>query len=118
VSQPSPGVLPYQVVYSGLCREFTRQLLKRAVAKGRLAPVAQAVRDINTRLEWIPLDFGEPIRDLVHLAMVEFIGALAPLVVTYFVDETRRIVFVTVPFKLLPRSGLETAPGSQKPPTR
>src|SRR5205085_63734 len=60
MSQPSRGVPPYRVVYSGLCRDSTRQLLARAAAKGRSAEVAQVVRDVHTRLEWIPLDFGEP----------------------------------------------------------
>jgi hypothetical protein len=97
---------PFRVVYSGLCREETRQLLARASAKGRFTEVAQSVRGINTRLEWIPLDFGDPLRDLAHLGLQELVGTVPPLVVTYSVDEARRIVYVAVPFKLLPNSGL------------
>jgi hypothetical protein len=59
-----------------------------------------------TRGWWIPLDFGEPLRDFVQLGLQERIGTVAPLVVTYGVDEARRIVYVTIPFKLLPGSGL------------
>lgn len=106
MSQPSGGVPPYRVVYSGLCRDETRQLLARAGAKGRFAEVAQSVRDINTRLEWIPLDFGEPLQDYVHLGIKEHIGVLAPLVVKYGVDEDRHIVYVSLPFDLLPNTGL------------
>jgi hypothetical protein len=105
MSQSSPGVPPFRVVYSGLCREAARELLNRAAAKGRFAELAQALREINTRLEWIPLDFGEPLRDFVELGIQLRIGPVAPLVVTYGVDQARRIVYVTVPFKLLPRSG-------------
>jgi len=101
VSQPSGGVPPYRVVYSGLCRDETRQLLARAAAKGRVAEVAQTIRDINTRLEWIPLDFGEPLQDFVHLGIKEHIGVLGALVVKYGVDEGRRIVYVSLPFDLL-----------------
>jgi hypothetical protein len=105
VSQ-SPGVPPYRVVYSGLCRAQTTQLLTRAAAKGRFAEMARVVREIHTRLEWIPLDFGDPFRDLVHLGIQVRIGIIPPLVVTFGVDEARRIVHVILPFKLLPRSGL------------
>jgi hypothetical protein len=89
-----------------LCRDHTRQLLARAGGKGRFAEVARAVRDINTRLEWIPLDFGEPLRDFVPLGIQVRIGTIAPLVVTFGVDQDRRIVYVALPFDLLPKSGL------------
>jgi hypothetical protein len=74
--------------------------------QGRFTEVAQAIRGIDTRLQWIPLDFGEPLRDLVHLGIKEHIGVLAPLVVRYGVDEVRRLVYVALPFDLLPRSEL------------
>jgi hypothetical protein len=106
VSQPSKGVPPYRIVYSQLCRDTTKELLTRAVAQGQFAEVAQAVRDVNSRLEWIPLDFGEPLRDLLHLGIQVFIGSVPPLVVEYGIDEARRIVYVSNPFKLLPNSGL------------
>jgi len=106
VSQPSGGVPPYRVVYSDSCREQLRALLARVATKGRFAELAQAVRDIDTQLQWIPLDFGEPLQDLVHAGLREHIGVFAPLVVKYGVDEARRIVYVALPFDLLPRSGL------------
>ncbi len=106
MSQPSPGVPPFRVVYSGVCRDATRQLLTRAAAKGRFAELAKVVRDIHTRLKWIPLDFGEPFRYFAHLGIQLYIAPLAPLVVTYGVDEAKRIVYVAIPFKLLPQSGL------------
>jgi hypothetical protein len=94
------------VVYPGLCREETKQLLARAKPKGRTAEVANAIRGIDIRLQWIPLDFGEPLQDFVHLGIKEHIGVLEPIVVRYGVDEARRIVYVALPFDLLPRSGL------------
>ena len=106
MSQPSRGEPPYRVVYAERCREATSQLLARAAAKGQFAEIAQAVRDIHTRLEWIPLDFGEPLRDFIRLGLQERLGAIAPLVVTYGVDEGRRIVYVSLPFKLLAGTGL------------
>jgi hypothetical protein len=51
------------------------------------------------------VSFGDPLRDLVHLGLQERVGVLPPLVVTYAVDEARHIVYVSVPFKLLPNSG-------------
>jgi hypothetical protein len=109
VSRSTAGVPPYRVVYSDWCRETTRQLLARAAAKGRLVQFAQAVRDIERRLQWIPLDFGEPLRDFVKLGVQERLGSVAPLVVRFGVDEANRLVFVNLPFGLLPRSGLRAA---------
>jgi hypothetical protein len=79
--------------------------------RGRFAEVAQALRGIENRLKWIPLDFGEPLEDLVHMRLREYLGVVPPLVVRYGVDEARRLVYVALPFKLLPRSGLEAGPG-------
>ena len=106
MSAPGRGAPPYRVVYSELCRERARDLLARAAAQGRLAEVARAVRDLDRRLHWIPLDFGEPFQDLAELGLKEHIGVVTPLVVRYSVDEGRRLVYVAVPFRLLPRAGL------------
>lgn len=106
MSQPSGGVAPYRVVYSGLCLREAEQLLLRARAQGRFAEIAEAFRDVHRRLGWIPLDFGEPLRDFVHLGIQVRLGVRPPLVVTFGVDEVRRLVHVTIPFKLLSRSGL------------
>jgi len=106
VSQPSQGVPPFHGAYSGSCREATRQLLARTNAKGRLAEIALVVQDIHTRLQWIPLDFGDPLRDFVNLGIQARIATVPPLVVKFGVDETRQIVYVNLPFDLLSRSGL------------
>jgi hypothetical protein len=105
VKQPSGGIPPYQVSYSGLFRKQAKKLLVRAKTLGRFTEIAQVMQDINTRLEWIPLDFGEPLRDLVHLGLQERIGTIPPLVVTFAADEAKRLVYVALPFKLLPKSG-------------
>ncbi len=97
---------PYRVAYSGLCRNRARELLTHAYAAGQLDELAQAIREIHRRLEWIPLDFGEPLRDYAALGIQERIGTVPPLVVKFAVDEVRHIVFVALPFGLLPRSGL------------
>lgn len=68
------------------------------------------MRDIDVRLRWVPLDFGEPLRELTELGLQEYIGTIAPLVVTYAVDEARRIVYVALPFRLLPNSGPPAPP--------
>jgi hypothetical protein len=94
----------YRVVFSGLCREDTRQLLEQAREKGRFEEFGHAVRDIVTRLKWIPLDFGEPLRDFLELGIQLRIGSIAPLVVTFGVDEKRHIVYVSRPFQVLSKS--------------
>jgi hypothetical protein len=94
------------VVYSEVCRESLRQILARAAPQGKIDEVAEAVKGIIKRLEWIPLDFGEPLRDHGHLGLQERVGPVPPLVVRYGVDEARRMVYVVTPIKLLPRSGV------------
>jgi hypothetical protein len=106
VSESTWTIPPYRVAYSQLCLDGARQLLLRASAKVRFAEIAEVLGGINTRLEWIPLDFGEPLKNFVHLGIKEHIGVLAPVVVKYGVDETRRIVYVPLPFSLLPNSDL------------
>jgi hypothetical protein len=72
----------------------------------RKGEIAQAVRDVHIRLQWIPLDFGEPLREFKQLGIQVGIGAIAPLVVKFGVDAARRVVYVSLPFDLLPKSGL------------
>ncbi len=92
---------PYRVVYSEACRAATKQLLERAALQGRFAEIAQAVRDIDLRLRWIPLDLGEPLRDHVNLEIREYVASFGPLVVRYGADESRRVIYVSLPFGLL-----------------
>jgi hypothetical protein len=107
MSEPSKNPPPFRLVISGQCLAQLKQILDQAGAAGRFAEFAQAAEAIHHRLRWIPLDFGEPLCDFQHLDLVEFVGTVRPIVVTYSVDETRKIVYVTIPFKLLPNSGLE-----------
>lgn len=106
MSEPSQSTPPYRIVWSERCRQTTRELLLRAAERGRHAEVAQLLRDIIRRLEWIPLDFGEPLADHVHTGIQERIAPLSPLVVRFGVDEARRLVYVLIPLKLLANSGL------------
>ena len=106
MNEPSDAVPPYRVVYSDRRRAHVKQLLERASQQGRFAELAQAIRDIDTRLHWVPLDFGEPLQDYLELRIVELVGVVSPLVVKYGIDEDRRIVYISLPFGLLPKSGL------------
>lgn len=106
MSQPAEVDLRFRVTYSGRFRAQVQQLLERASEVGRFAEIAAVLRGIHTRLEWIPLDFGEPLVDHVELKLREYVGTLAPIAVTYAVDEERRIVYVSVPFRLYSNSGL------------
>ena len=58
----------------------------------RFQEIAQILRDTHIRLQWIPLDFSEPLKDLSYFAIKEHIGVVAPLVVKYGVEEARHIV--------------------------
>jgi hypothetical protein len=96
---------PYRVFYSDLFRAQIKGLPSRVDLRLRLPEIVGALRSMHQRLQWIPLDFGEPLRDLVHLGLTECIATQPPLVIKFGVDESRRIVYVALPFDLLPHSG-------------
>jgi len=105
VSTPSGSLVPYRVVYSERVRTDLRELLTRAVACGLGQQALTALREIDTRLRVDP-QFGEPLRDLKTEGETLWIGTIPPMVVQYVIDEERRSVFVVVPLKPLPESGL------------
>jgi hypothetical protein len=103
---PDEGVSPFRIAYSVRCIAHARRLLEQAKVMGLFDEFAQAGRGLHARLEWIPMDFGEPTCEFVHLGLQEYIGTVPPFVVTYTVDEHRRIVYVMEALKLLPKSRL------------
>jgi hypothetical protein len=105
MAESTNGPLRYRVVYSEFVREQARQLVLRAQERGIAAEVVDAIKEINTRLEFFP-EFGEPLKDLVLQSARMWIGAVPPLVVKYIVDDARRLVMVVTPFAPLPNTGL------------
>lgn len=106
MSEAPKGPPPFHLACSDLCRRQLQFTLEQAAAKGRLEEFVNAARGINSRLRWVHLDFGEPTLEYVHPGLQEYVGTVPPFVVQYSVDEVRRIVYVNVPFKLLPNCGL------------
>ncbi len=105
MSKPSGSLVPYRVVYSERVRLELKELLTRAAARGLGRQALEAVEEINARLGVYP-QFGEPLRDLKSEAETLWTGTVPPLVVQYVIDEEKRLVFVVVPLKPLPESGL------------
>jgi hypothetical protein len=105
VSQPSGSPVPYRVVYSERVRLELKELLTRAVARGFGPQALNAAKEIAARLRIYP-QFGEPLRDLQTEGETLWTGTVPPLVVQYVIDEDNRLVFVVVPLKPLPESGL------------
>src|SRR5437879_3802749 len=93
--------VPYRVVYSERVRNELRDLLQRATARGIGRLVLDAVKAIDARLSVYP-QFGQPLRDLGTSGVTVWIGMIEPVIVRYLVDEGRRLVFVVIPFKVLP----------------
>lgn len=104
MSEPSARPEPYRVVYSEHVRDELRALLVRAKASGHGQQALDAAREINRRLHVYP-QFGEPRRNLEALGATAWSGTVPPLVLEYVIDEERRLVFVVIPFKVLPHSG-------------
>jgi hypothetical protein len=105
MSAPGESPAHYRVVYSGQVRTGLKELLARADALKVRPAIAAAVREIDARLGVYP-QFGQPLRDLATKGETLWVGAFGPLVVHYVIDEPRRLVFVVIPFKPLPRLGL------------
>jgi hypothetical protein len=105
VSEPTTAPVPYRVIYSELVRTELRDLLQRAVARGLGEAALAAVKTIDYRLHVYP-QFGEPLRDLTTQNETIWVGTVEPFVVEYVIDEERRMVFVVVPLRALPRFGL------------
>lgn len=100
----STGTAPYRVVYSERCRDGLQDLLDRTRTGKRYDEFAEAIRKIDLHLQWIPWDFGDPLRDYPGLGIQERIGTIPPLVVLFGVDEERKIVYVSRPFAPLPQA--------------
>jgi hypothetical protein len=105
VDEPSPNPVNYRVIYSERVRIELKELLTRAAACGLGQQVLDAVKQIDARLRVYP-QFGEPLLDLHTKGERLLVGTISPLVVRYIIDEENRLVFVIVPFKPLPHSGL------------
>jgi hypothetical protein len=93
------------VSYSGQVRTELKELMTRAVSAGLGQAILDAVKTIDYRLHVYP-QFGDPLRDLVTQGETLWIATVPPLIVEYVIDEPRRTVFVVVPLRPLPNSGL------------
>src|ERR1700736_5303637 len=94
VTTPNGSAAHFRVVYSEAVRIALRDLLAKARAIGKLDEVAAAARGIHGHLQPQPFVFGEPLYTLPNLTLLARQGSVRPLVVTYVVDEERRLVYV------------------------
>jgi hypothetical protein len=106
VTKPNGGSAHYRVVYSETVRRALRELLARARQSGNLPEVESAIRTIHGHLQTQPLIFGEPLNNYPQVGLQGRHGCVAPLIVYYSVDEARHLVYVLLPMKPLPSSGL------------
>jgi hypothetical protein len=101
-SAESPS--PYRVVYSGRVQDELRKLAEAAKAAGQGQRFVAALKEIDWRLHIYP-QFGQPLYDLQRKPLRVWVGVVPPLVVRYVLNEAQRVVTVTEPMVLLPRSG-------------
>jgi len=102
---PENSVRPYRVSHPGLVRDELRKLIIRAGKAGNRTKVLEAVKQIDDRLRIYP-QFGEPLRDFPISKQTLWVMAIQQLCVQYVVDETNRMVFVVIPLKPMPFSGI------------
>ena len=92
--------ITYRVVISAQTRDLVLNLHQQAIALGIGEAFLNAFREMYSRLQNHPLDFGEPLYRLPALHLKVFQAAISPLAVTYAVHEEMHLVFVRV-FNLL-----------------
>ena len=71
-----------------------RELDGQAKAAGIEKDYRATMRRVYRRLAADPTEFGEPTFTFTHLSLRNYVVVLAPVVVEYCVDESRRIVYL------------------------
>jgi hypothetical protein len=84
----------YRLIYPEAVRQLIRDLGRRAKQLGWAAEFVAALRGIERRLQSDPLEFGEPLRHLLHVDLLERHGGQQRVFVRYAVDCTRHLVYV------------------------
>ncbi|MCI0640318.1 MAG: hypothetical protein L0Y72_29980 [Gemmataceae bacterium] len=95
----------FDVVYLNVALDQFRDLFQRAKKKGAGANVLDVGKEIDKQLRLDPIHFGDPIYPLRHLGLMVYIRAMSPVVVTYGVHETEKVVFVGS-FEAVPGLGI------------
>jgi len=93
----------YEVSYAPRVLDAIRRMLLRNPA--RTAELVAALRELEYRLRIYP-QFGQPLWDLSVPPAQLWIGVVAPLVLHYVLDESRRHVTVVRELMVLPRTGI------------
>jgi hypothetical protein len=89
-----PEERPYEIDWSSSVARHWKRLLGQASRKHRLKRFMASARSIVERLKSEPLIFGEILGHLPHLGLEVRVGAVAPLTVTYAVDEEKHVVYL------------------------
>jgi hypothetical protein len=97
---------PYRVSYSERVHADLEDRVARAKARGLLKQVHDALKTIDDRLRIYP-QFGQPLRDLQLETAQVWIAVVPPLTVQYVLHEQTRPVWIVVPIRPLPNSGLD-----------
>jgi len=90
----SNGDARFEVLCSTEVARSILQLQRRASRSGRGKQVAEAFRNIISRLQSDPYQIGEPAYRLAALRMQIRTAALRPIAVTFGVCEDRRVVYI------------------------
>jgi hypothetical protein len=84
----------FSVHMSEATRELLRALHRQEAEAGRGRAFVGAFRHIIHRLQYDPMEFGEPLYRLPVLHLVVRQGSIARMVVDYAVYEDRPLVFI------------------------
>ena len=91
---PDNGARRFRLIASGAVIEAIRRLHRQARREGRGDAFTAALRQIKTRLEFQPLDAGEPAYPLAGLDLQMRSIARRPIVVQFGVNEAMSFVVI------------------------
>ena len=102
----SSSAVPYEVVRSEVTRDQLKVWGKIAKERGRLAEYTAALRIVEYRLQYEPLEWGDPLYDLPNLGLVMYRGIWKFLSVLYCVRDDKKLVLVST-YRLLDNNPIE-----------
>ena len=96
MSSSSDRPIPFKVIWSGTAIRQVGKLAGITKAEGRHQSLrfAHVLRSIERALTWIPLEYGEPVKELTSVNLQTCVCFAEEVVVNYGVNHSRKIVFV------------------------
>jgi hypothetical protein len=91
---PNGSHASYRIISSKAVNDGLKTLAAQAEVQGITDSLIEALNAVSARLQYSPLHFGEPSKDLLSLKLQVRRGAVKGLGIAYAVDPVNRIVYL------------------------